>query len=145
MQDAGRIPVVRSKVTKRYSTAQHGKTGDEVHHFAGSSTEHGHHHAGPKEESLGVGTPSEARETGLIIVRPNSTSSLQQSPSPSVSMPSLDPVQMESSLASRNSSIATRTTRRDGRRETHYIPLLSSKLLSTEICSRASREARMST
>ncbi|CZR54159.1 probable NADH-ubiquinone oxidoreductase 17.8 kDa subunit [Phialocephala subalpina] len=54
VQGAGRLPAAGSKVTKRYSTAQHGKTGDEVHHFAGSSTEHGHHHAGPKEESLGA-------------------------------------------------------------------------------------------
>jgi hypothetical protein len=38
----------------RYSTGQHGKTGDEVHHFAGTSTEHGHQHAGPKSESIGV-------------------------------------------------------------------------------------------
>ncbi|KAE8444675.1 hypothetical protein EG329_014332 [Mollisiaceae sp. DMI_Dod_QoI] len=55
VQGAGRLPAVGSRITKRYSTAQHGKTGDEVHHFAGSSTEHGHHHAGPKEESLGHG------------------------------------------------------------------------------------------
>lgn len=51
VQSAGRVGARR---TARYSTAQHGKTGDEVHHFAGSSTEHGHHHAGPKDESLGV-------------------------------------------------------------------------------------------
>ncbi|KAI9746097.1 MAG: hypothetical protein M1818_000778 [Claussenomyces sp. TS43310] len=36
----------------RYS-GQHGKEGDHVQHFAGSSTEHGHHHAGPANESLG--------------------------------------------------------------------------------------------
>jgi hypothetical protein len=41
-------------ILARYSTGTHGKTGDEVHHFAGTSTEHGHQHAGPKTESLGV-------------------------------------------------------------------------------------------
>jgi hypothetical protein len=50
-QTAGRIG---TRGGARYSTAQHGKVGDEVKHFAGSSTEHGHHHAGPKNESLGV-------------------------------------------------------------------------------------------
>ncbi|KUJ11128.1 NADH-ubiquinone oxidoreductase 17.8 kDa subunit [Mollisia scopiformis] len=53
VQSVARAPASISRVTKRYSTGQHGKTGDEVHHFAGSSTEHDHHHAGPKAESLG--------------------------------------------------------------------------------------------
>src|SRR5271154_690032 len=35
----------------RYSTGHHGNEGHEVKH---SSTEHGHHHAGPKDEPLGV-------------------------------------------------------------------------------------------
>jgi len=39
----------------RWSTGQHGKSGDEVQHFAGSSTEHGHHQAAPENESLGTG------------------------------------------------------------------------------------------
>jgi hypothetical protein len=54
VQSAERLPTAVRAGRSRYSTAQHGKTGDEVHHFAGSSTEHGHHHAGPKEEALGV-------------------------------------------------------------------------------------------
>lgn len=54
VQSAGRLPTAAARRTSRYSTAQHGKTGDEVHHFAGSSTEHGHHTAGPQAESLGV-------------------------------------------------------------------------------------------
>jgi hypothetical protein len=54
IQSAGRLPAAAGRGTGRYSTAQHGKTGDEVHHFAGSSTEQGHHTAGPQTESLGV-------------------------------------------------------------------------------------------
>lgn len=54
VQSAERLPTAVRAGRARYSTAQHGKAGDEVHHFAGSSTEHGHHHAGPQEESLGV-------------------------------------------------------------------------------------------
>lgn len=66
VQTAGRLPAAGSRVTKRYSTGQHGKTGDEVHHSAGSSTEHGHHHAGPKEESLGV-SPSSRIHIGTNV------------------------------------------------------------------------------
>jgi hypothetical protein len=54
VQTAERLPAATTRATRQYSTAQHGKTGDEVHHFAGSSTEHGHQHAGPANESLGV-------------------------------------------------------------------------------------------
>jgi len=54
VESAGRLPAAAGRGTSRYSTAQHGKTGDKVHHFAGESTEHGHHTAGPKAESLGV-------------------------------------------------------------------------------------------
>ena len=54
VQTAERVPTATRKVSRPYSSGQHGKTGDEVHHFAGSSTEHGHHSAGPKNESLGV-------------------------------------------------------------------------------------------
>jgi len=54
-QSAGRIGAVSARAARSYSTGTHGKTGDEVQHFAGSSTEHGHHHAGPKDESLGLG------------------------------------------------------------------------------------------
>lgn len=61
-QGAGRAPATISKVTKRYSTGHHGKTGDEVHHHAGSSIEHGHHHAGPKDEPLGVSAVSSVLE-----------------------------------------------------------------------------------
>jgi hypothetical protein len=39
------------RVLCRYSTGHHGKEGEEVKH---TSTEHGHEHAGPKDESLGV-------------------------------------------------------------------------------------------
>jgi hypothetical protein len=46
---AGRPGVYRALC--RYSTGQHGKEGDEV---KGTGTEHGHQHAGPKNESLGV-------------------------------------------------------------------------------------------
>jgi hypothetical protein len=42
------------RALSRYSTGQHGKEGHEVKHSAGTSTEHGHHHAGPKNEPLGV-------------------------------------------------------------------------------------------
>lgn len=42
----------------RRSTGQHGKVGDKVQHFAGSSTEHGTHHSAPEAESLGVSSPS---------------------------------------------------------------------------------------
>ncbi|TGO19340.1 hypothetical protein BPAE_0346g00110 [Botrytis paeoniae] len=55
VQSADRVGRVSSRVPRRWSSAQHGKTGDEVHHFAGSSTEHGHHHAGPTNESFGTG------------------------------------------------------------------------------------------
>ncbi|EPE36581.1 NADH-ubiquinone oxidoreductase 17.8 kDa subunit [Glarea lozoyensis ATCC 20868] len=55
VQTAGRRPAATSTVSRLYSTGQHGKTGDEVHHFAGSSQEHGEHHAGPENESLGTG------------------------------------------------------------------------------------------
>jgi hypothetical protein len=51
VQSARRLPTAARHGTSRYSTAQHGKAD---HHSEGSSTEHGHHHAGPKEESLGV-------------------------------------------------------------------------------------------
>jgi hypothetical protein len=51
-QSAGRLGAAR--VTCRYASGHHGKEGDEVHHFAGSSKEHGEHHAGPAEESFGV-------------------------------------------------------------------------------------------
>ncbi|KAH8751776.1 NADH-ubiquinone oxidoreductase 17.8 kDa subunit [Hyaloscypha finlandica] len=54
VESAGRLPAAACRGTSRYSTAQHGKTGDKVHHFAGESTEHGHHTAGPKAESLGT-------------------------------------------------------------------------------------------
>jgi hypothetical protein len=54
VESAGRLPAAVGRGTSRYSTAQHGKTGDKVQHFAGESTEHGHHTAGPKAESLGV-------------------------------------------------------------------------------------------
>jgi hypothetical protein len=54
VKTAGRLPAAASAITRPYSTAQHGKSGDEVHHFAGSSHEHGEHHAGPANESLGV-------------------------------------------------------------------------------------------
>jgi hypothetical protein len=59
VQSAGRIPTAARRGTSRYSTAEHGKTGHEAHHAEGSSTEHGHHHAAPVEESLGVSTTSE--------------------------------------------------------------------------------------
>ncbi|KAM3074845.1 hypothetical protein ACMFMG_008258 [Clarireedia jacksonii] len=55
VQSADRIGAVSARAVRLYSTGTHGKTGDEVQHFAGSSTEHGHHHAGPKDESLGLG------------------------------------------------------------------------------------------
>ena len=54
VESAGRLPAAAGRKTSQYSTAQHGKTGDKVHHFAGESTEHGHHTARPKAESLGV-------------------------------------------------------------------------------------------
>jgi hypothetical protein len=54
VESAGRLPAAVARATSRYSTAQHGKTGDKVQHFAGESTEHEHHTAGPKAESLGV-------------------------------------------------------------------------------------------
>ena len=54
VQAAERLPVATSRATRQYSTAQHGKEGDEVKHFHGASTEHGEHHAGPQQESLGV-------------------------------------------------------------------------------------------
>lgn len=50
VKSADRIGAFAGRSTRRYAT----KNGDEVHHFAGTSTEHGHHHAGPKDESLGV-------------------------------------------------------------------------------------------
>ncbi|KAA8573771.1 hypothetical protein MFRU_001g03060 [Monilinia fructicola] len=55
VQSADRVGRVSTRVSRRWSSAEHGKTGNEVHHFAGSSTEHGHHHAGPKDESFGTG------------------------------------------------------------------------------------------
>jgi hypothetical protein len=54
VESVGRLPAAVGRGTSRYSTAQHGKTGDKVQHFAGESTEHGHHTAEPKAESLGV-------------------------------------------------------------------------------------------
>jgi hypothetical protein len=56
VQSAGRVPTAARQCISRYSTDQHGKTGDEAHHSAGSSTEHGHHHPAPVQESLGVST-----------------------------------------------------------------------------------------
>jgi hypothetical protein len=53
VQSVGRLPAA-TRSTRPYSSGQHGKTGDGVHHSAGSSTEHGHHTAGPQNESLGV-------------------------------------------------------------------------------------------
>jgi hypothetical protein len=53
VQSAGRLPTAARQGISRYSTDQHGKTRDEAHHSAGSSTEHDHH-AAPVEESLGV-------------------------------------------------------------------------------------------
>ena len=54
VRSAGRIGAVSARAARTYSTGTHGKTGDQVEHFAGTSTEHGEHHAGPKDESLGV-------------------------------------------------------------------------------------------
>ncbi|KAL3417567.1 NADH-ubiquinone oxidoreductase 17.8 kDa subunit [Phlyctema vagabunda] len=51
VQSADRLGAVATRSTRRYAS---GKTGDEVHHFAGTSKEHGHQHAGPAEESLGT-------------------------------------------------------------------------------------------
>jgi hypothetical protein len=59
VQSAGRLPTAARQGISRYSTAKHGKTGHEAHHAEGSSTEHGHHHAAPVEESLGVSTAVE--------------------------------------------------------------------------------------
>ncbi|KAH8674580.1 hypothetical protein BGZ60DRAFT_404332 [Tricladium varicosporioides] len=54
VQAAGRLPAAAPLKTRQYSTAHHGKGGDEAHH---GSTEHaGHeHHAPPQAESLGAG------------------------------------------------------------------------------------------
>ncbi|PQE24686.1 hypothetical protein CJF32_00006975 [Rutstroemia sp. NJR-2017a WRK4] len=57
VRSAGRIGAVSARAARTYSTGTHGKTGDQVEHFAGTSTEHGEHHAGPKDESLGVTIP----------------------------------------------------------------------------------------
>jgi hypothetical protein len=59
VQSAGRLPAAARQGISRYSTEQHGKTGHDAHHSAGSSTGHDHHHAAPVEESLGVSTTSE--------------------------------------------------------------------------------------
>jgi hypothetical protein len=75
VQSAGRIPTAARRGTSRYSTAEHGKTG---HHAEGSSTEHGHHHAAPVEESLGVSTPFKGvgynadQSIDCILCRPSS-------------------------------------------------------------------------
>jgi len=53
-RSAGRLASVIARSTRRYASGEHGKTGDEVHHFAGTNTEHGHHHTGPVNESLGT-------------------------------------------------------------------------------------------
>ncbi|RDL38553.1 putative NADH-ubiquinone oxidoreductase 17.8 kDa subunit [Venustampulla echinocandica] len=55
VQAAERLPVAASRTIRQYSAKQPAKTGDHVHHSAGSSTDHGHHSAGPKSESFGVG------------------------------------------------------------------------------------------
>jgi len=54
VRSAAQIQSSASRAPRRYSSAEHGKTGDQVHHFAGSSTEHGHHHAAPANENLGT-------------------------------------------------------------------------------------------
>lgn len=55
---AGRLRNVSRPANRRYASDGHAKTGDQVHHWAGSSTEHGTHHAGPADESLGVSPSS---------------------------------------------------------------------------------------
>ena len=52
VQSAEWLPVVTRRSVQRYSTTGHGKTGEDAHH--GSSTDHGHHHAEPVNEPLGV-------------------------------------------------------------------------------------------
>jgi hypothetical protein len=69
VQTAGRLPAATSTVSRLYSTGQHGKTGDEVHHFAGSSQEHGEHHAGPENESLGVSGQTILPNSKLMLLR----------------------------------------------------------------------------
>ncbi|RAL61685.1 hypothetical protein DID88_002753 [Monilinia fructigena] len=46
VQSTDRVGRVSTRVSRRWSSTEHGKT---------SSTEHGHHHAGPKDESFGTG------------------------------------------------------------------------------------------
>ncbi|KAG9228781.1 NADH-ubiquinone oxidoreductase 17.8 kDa subunit [Amylocarpus encephaloides] len=57
-QAAERLPLATSRVARQYSTAQHGKEGDEVKHSHETSTEHGEphgeSHASPQPESLGT-------------------------------------------------------------------------------------------
>ncbi|APA05900.1 hypothetical protein SS1G_01706 [Sclerotinia sclerotiorum 1980 UF-70] len=55
VQSADRVGKVTTRVSRRWASAEHGKTGHDNHHSAGSSTDHGHHHAGPKNESFGTG------------------------------------------------------------------------------------------
>lgn len=54
VESTGRFTAASRRGARQYSTAQHGKTGDEVPHSAETSKEHGHHEPGPKNESLGV-------------------------------------------------------------------------------------------
>lgn len=48
VQSADQVGRVSTRISRRWASAEHGKTSDA----------HGHHHAGPTSESFGVGFPT---------------------------------------------------------------------------------------
>lgn len=105
---------VTQRAVCRYSTGQQGKEGDEVKHFAGSSTEHGHQHAGPKNESLGVRSIGFESVELLTCFRFNCISSSHSSPQPTHCIFCRGRQKMAQDLVSLRSSTATHPIRSSG-------------------------------
>merc|ERR1712093_341701 len=99
VESAGRLPAAAGRRTSPYSTAHPEKHGD-----------HGHHHEGPKAESLG---------TQFYVVL------------------AIVPLSLGVYAASRPSAATTTSIKRDGQHETVCTQLHWRELHSIETCSRA--------